>query len=125
MAISKNLYLGTTLDTTLDVGFGRSNAALIKKDLLNHLFTRKGERVDMPNFGTNLKDLLFEPLDELLKTRIAGEIQAVIDYDPRVELLSITVAADEDRHTLTVELIVRFIEIQVIDNINLDLQLAA
>ena len=119
----KVLYKGATFDTDLSKGFKRTDSDLIKIDLLNHLFTRKGERAMMPNFGTSLQDLLFEPLDELLKTRIANEIQSVVDYDPRIELLSLSVVASEDENSLTCDLLIRFIELEVIDNLNIDLQL--
>lgn len=118
------VYTGTTFDTTLAVGFRRTNADLIKIDLINHLFTRRGERVMMPNYGTALQDLLFESLDDLLKTRVANEIQTVLDADPRIELLNMSVSADEQYNKLTVDILVRFIELDVIDNINLDLPLA-
>ena len=36
---------------------------LVKKDLMNHIFTRLGERIMMPTFGTRIPDLVFEPLD--------------------------------------------------------------
>ena len=37
---------------------------LIKQDLVNHFYTRKGERVMNPNFGSVIWDMLYEPLDE-------------------------------------------------------------
>ena len=36
--------------------------ALIKQDLINRLSVRKGERVENPEFGTIIYDVLFEPL---------------------------------------------------------------
>ena len=115
------LYNGMSLDTTLNNGFRKTDSDLIKIDLLNHLFTRKGERLMMPNFGTSIQDLLFEPMDQLLETRIGNEIQTVIDYDPRIELINMSVNADEDRNKLTIEILLRFIELKIVDTINLDL----
>ena len=34
---------------------------LIKRDLLNHFYTKKGERVMRPNFGSIIWDMLMEP----------------------------------------------------------------
>ena len=36
---------------------------LAKRDLLNHFYTRRGERVGNPTFGSILPELVFEPLD--------------------------------------------------------------
>jgi phage baseplate assembly protein W len=51
----------------------------IKSDLLILLLTYPGERVMLPDFGTPLKDLVFEPNDFLLEKKareiIAGSIR--------------------------------------------------
>ena len=41
-----------------------TDVELVKLDLLNHIFTRRGERVKMAQFGTRIPDLAFEPLDQ-------------------------------------------------------------
>ena len=38
-----------------------------KQDLINRLSVRKGERVENPEFGTIIYDVLFEPFTEALK----------------------------------------------------------
>lgn len=124
MAFGKKvIYKGGSFDTTLADGFKKVDSELIKSDLLTHLFTQKGERVMMPNFGTNLRTLVFEPLDDLLKERIAEEIQAVVDYDPRVQLLQMIVDTNEDQNEITVEVLLRFVELEVIDTLNIDVPL--
>jgi phage baseplate assembly protein W len=40
----------------------------LRGQLVNVLFTSPGERVDLPDFGCGLFDLVFEPNDELLCT---------------------------------------------------------
>lgn len=117
------VYYGGSFDSSLDKGFRKVDADIVKIDLLNHLFTRKGERPMMPTFGTSLQDLLFEPINALMKSRIANEVQTVIDYDPRVELLNISVIVDEDANSIKVVCLVQFIELDIIDTINLDLNL--
>ena len=47
---------------------------LIKQDLINRLSVRKGERVENPEFGTIIYDLLFEPLTPALKQAVADDI---------------------------------------------------
>lgn len=59
---------------------------LVNQDLLNHIFTRVGERIMMPSFGTHIPDMPFEPLDDILLSVLEEDLFTVINYDPRVEL---------------------------------------
>ena len=64
---------------------------LIKQDLTNHFYTRKGERVMNPNFGSIIWDMLYEPLDEGNKDEIVEDCKRIISIDPRVELTDLNV----------------------------------
>ena len=79
-------------------GFNSSNSAqgfklydidLVKQDLINHFYTRKGERVMEPEFGSIIWDLLYEPLDESVKEDLIEDCSRIINTDPRCELLDI------------------------------------
>lgn len=64
-----------------------SDIALIKSNLRQLLLTRRGERVMLPNFGTNLKNYLMEPLDQALLSQIRREIsESIYKYAPNVNL---------------------------------------
>ena len=58
---------------------------LIKQDLINHFYIRKGERLMQPGFGTIIWDLLFEPLTEQLKDLILQNVNEILNYDPRIQ----------------------------------------
>jgi phage baseplate assembly protein W len=64
---------------------------LIKQDLINHFYTRKGERVMNPNFGSIIWDMLYEPLDAANKDEIVEDCKVIIAKDPRVELQDLNV----------------------------------
>ncbi len=64
---------------------------IIKQDLINHFYTRKGERVMNPNFGSIIWDLLYDPLDESTKEDIIEDCKHIINSDPRVSLVSVNV----------------------------------
>jgi len=64
---------------------------LIKQDLINHFYTRKGERVMNPNFGSIIWDMLYEPLDASNKDEIVEDCKVIIAKDPRVELQDLSV----------------------------------
>jgi len=59
---------------------------LIKRDLLNHFYTKKGERVMRPTFGSIIWDMLMEQDSPMLQEEIKEDIQRIVDLDPRVEL---------------------------------------
>ena len=104
--------------------FALTDIDLVKSDLLNHIFTKKGERVRMPTFGTDIYKLIFEPLDDLLLDLIYDEFKTVFDYDPRVEIVSLNVVPDYDNNTVTASAILFYVELNLTDNfiINLDLE---
>jgi phage baseplate assembly protein W len=62
---------------------------VVKQDLINHFYTRKGERVMEPEFGSIIWDLLYEPLDESVKEDLIEDCSRIINTDPRCELLDI------------------------------------
>lgn len=64
---------------------------LVKEDLKNHIFTRKGERVKMYTFGTRIPDIQFEPLDFRTLNIVTEDLTAVFNYDPRVDLLDLKI----------------------------------
>jgi phage baseplate assembly protein W len=49
----------------------------IKADLLHLILTQRGQRLYMPDFGTNLLKFIFEPNDELTYAGILEEIRSV------------------------------------------------
>ena len=51
-----------------------SDLEVIKSGLRQLLLTTRGERVMVPNFGTNLKNYLMEPLDQATLSQIRREI---------------------------------------------------
>ena len=105
--------------------FRLNDIELVKLDLLNHIFTRRGSRVMEPDFGTSIPDLPFEPLtDELVET-VEDELTEVFEFDPRVELLDLRVVPAEDQNALTAAALLRFIEFDVTDTLNIRIDLGA
>ena len=73
----------------------------IKQDLLNHFHVRLGERLEQPEFGTIIWDVLFEPLTEELRTLIIKNVEAIVNYDPRIRADQIIVSTYE--HGIQIE----------------------
>jgi phage baseplate assembly protein W len=96
--------------STVDVRFGNvvlEDIALAKRDLLNHFYTRKGERLGQPEFGSILPDLVFEPLDDLVIDLVEDDVRDIIDNDPRWILNNLDVQVGTHSITCVVNLTYR------------------
>jgi phage baseplate assembly protein W len=69
-----------------------SDLEVIKGSLKQLLLTSRGERVMLPNYGTNLKNYIMEPLDQSTLSQIRGEIiESITKYATGVKLLKIQI----------------------------------
>ena len=64
---------------------------LVKRDLLNHFYIRKGEKLENPNFGTIIWDMLFENFTSEVRRLITEDVEQIINYDPRVKVNSLII----------------------------------
>lgn len=68
----------------------------IRQSLEILLSTYVGERVMQPEYGCNLRELLFEPLDTSLQTYILDLVEkAIIYFEPRIRLESASMLTDQ------------------------------
>jgi phage baseplate assembly protein W len=77
---------------------------LVKQNLYNHFNIRKGEKLMQPNFGSNIWNMLFEPLTEETRQVIVDDVKAVAGYDPRVNVSNVLVTQFDHGIQLVVEL---------------------
>jgi phage baseplate assembly protein W len=92
--VTSRTYRG--ISTVADSGtFPLYDISLIKQDITNHFHIRKGEKLENPDFGTIIWDVLFEPLTEEIKELIIEDVTAIINYDPRVRVQDISVSEYE------------------------------
>ena len=75
----------------------------VKSDLLHLLFTNKGSRYYLPDFGTNLKRYVFKPNDAPTHSDIISEIQIAVDtYIPGLKITDISVTIDPTNENMAV-----------------------
>jgi phage baseplate assembly protein W len=78
----------------------------IKYNLINLLLTGKGERIENPNFGTLLRNYLFEPLTdislEVIQENIIEEVQLFI---PEIKITNIDIISNKDQNMVTVKIV--------------------
>ena len=61
------------------------------------LSTRLGELIMLPEYGCNLEELLFQPLDITLKTYIKDLIKtAILYHEPRIEAKKISLDTSQE-----------------------------
>lgn len=121
--MARHLYSGFSSWEYQKTGtFVQTDITIVETDLLNHLYTRKGERVMMPEFGTRIPTLVFEPLDAVTLSILEEDILAVVAYDPRVKLVSLRILPDYDRSSVVAVLIVLYIELNLQFQMDLNIQ---
>lgn len=77
-----------------DKSFLLSNVDVIRQDILNNIYTRRGERVKMFTYGTRIPDLIFEPLDDISVYIVQEDLETVFNNDPRLQLIDLKVIPD-------------------------------
>lgn len=81
--------------------FSQSGIDQIKSDLLTLLLTNPGERVMLPDFGTPLKKLLFEPNDSFVAVEAKNIIaRSIARWEPRIAVTQIEVTNEVDKTSL-------------------------
>ena len=88
---------------TKDVTVLRNEDA-IKKSVINLTRTRINERFFNELLGTSIADSLFENMDSGLEAALEEEISTLLkNYEPRIELNSVYVIADQDSNELSIQ----------------------
>lgn len=122
----KGLYKGySSFEFQKNKNFKLQDIELVKMDLLNHIFTKRGSRVMMPTFGSMVPELVFEPLDQDTLDTLENEILTVIKFDPRVELVSLDVLPNYDTNSVGVLANLFYVELDMIDGFELNIQFEA
>lgn len=72
---------------------------LVNQDLLNQIYTRKGEKVMDPEFGSIIWDLLFETKSPSIVADIQADLTRIVNSDPRVTLQTINIIEQDYGYT--------------------------
>ena len=98
--------------------FSLSDEELIKRDLLNHFYTKRGERVMRANFGSIIHDIIMNPMDQMTETDVREDIERIIESDSRVRLDDIKVVIED--HTIRCEVDISFNVLRSSDTLYLE-----
>jgi phage baseplate assembly protein W len=96
---------------------------LVKQDIINHFYIRKGEKLENPEFGTVIWDILFENFTEDVKNIIAKDVEEIINYDPRIAVNQVTV--DSTDQGIRIEAEITYIPFNVTERMQFDFDRSA
>ena len=83
----------------------KTDTDAIRSDLLHLLLTNKGERLYLPDFGSDLRKYIFEPNDSITHDKIKNNLNETIKlYIPNLTVDDITFKNDDIEELIIVEL---------------------
>lgn len=86
---------------------------LVKQDLINHFHIRKGEKLENPEFGTIIWDVIFDQFTTEVKEAISRDVENIINYDPRLFVNQI--AIDTTEQGIRIEAQVTYVPFNVVE----------
>tara|TARA_B100001287_G_C22661844_1_gene520782 strand:+ start:399 stop:773 length:375 start_codon:yes stop_codon:yes gene_type:complete len=84
-------FVGYSSKDKLKGPFTLRDVELSIADFVNHLETRKGSRVMLPEFGSILPELVMEPFTSDLVEQIKSEVLEIAQEDPRLNINNVQV----------------------------------
>ena len=95
----------------------------IKANLVNYLLTNRGERVFNPNFGANLRNLLFENISDTTTEELRERIQNDINsFFPEVQVKQVIFDNIPDSNTINFTLTYQIVVFGIEESVNILLQ---
>ena len=101
---TQRAYRGISTVNNDNTKFGLFDIGLIKQDIINHFHISKGEKLENPNFGTIIWDVIQDPLTSELEEAIEQDVLDIINNDPRVNATTVQIVPFESGLQLEVEL---------------------
>ena len=93
---------------------GLKNENAIARAVRNIVLTTPGEKFFDPDFGSSVSEILFENVDEITAISIEDEIKSSLkNYEPRVELINVTVDPNFDANQFDVRITYRIVGIDI------------
>lgn len=99
--LNPNVYIGLALPIKPDdnnvFSLTKNSYDQVRHNLRNLLLTNVGERVYQPEFGSRLRELCFEQLDDTLPQRVEDEVRRAVNFWlPYVNIVEVETLTQED-----------------------------
>ena len=110
MALSTRTYKDLAFSmfaNPMNGDIGKSvGATAVKRAIVGILKTNFNERVFQPEFGSNIRALLFEPMNPITEERMRTEVEEAIKrHEPRATVIGVTVEGQEDQNRYVVKVL--------------------
>ena len=105
--LTPEVYLNNQLNKkeTLNDISASNNLNAIKNSILHAFFTSPGDKILNPTYGIDIRQYLFEPIDEFIIDIIKDDIETKLPImEPRIEVEDVIVYGDEDQQTIYIQL---------------------
>jgi phage baseplate assembly protein W len=79
-----------------DKKFRLVDTELVKRDILNSLMIKQGEKPGNPTYGTSIWNIVFEPQTDSVMRDIEQELTRTVEQDPRVRLNRANIYPEEN-----------------------------
>lgn len=91
----------------------------VRRSIRNLILTDKYERLLDPNIGSNIRNILFEPMDAASSTVLQNYIkETILNYEPRARLEDVLVVPDYDRNSYVVSIYFSIIYSEEVQSVN-------
>ena len=88
--------------------FLKKNDDSLIQAIKNLILTNQYERPFRSDFGSSIREALFENYTDSTESQLKDNIEtAIANYEPRIDLLDIILSGDPDSHTLTASIVFR------------------
>ena len=99
--LNPNVYIGLALPIKPDdnnvFSLTKNSYDQVQHNLRNLLLTNVGERVYQPEFGSRLRELCFEQLDDTLPQRVEDEVRRAVNFWlPYVNIVEVETLTEQD-----------------------------
>jgi hypothetical protein len=101
----------TVSNFTNTIGSGRDmkvayDLNAIRNSIVNLFSTIPGQRYLLPEYGSDLRKYVFEQITDITGRQIGREInRAIVNWEPRVRIISLNIIGYEDRNEYEITLI--------------------
>jgi phage baseplate assembly protein W len=129
LSVFTDLKLDLELARSIGVGINPTQAKdivvsndieAIRNAIYNIFTTKKGQKLLDPEFGSSLEQYLFESVSPIVGKIIGDSIVNSIEtYEPRVEVLNVTVYPNAEENLYKIKLTFKFVDINKTSSIDM------
>jgi hypothetical protein len=89
----------------------KSSGQVLTTSIIMIILTDRGERVMLPNFGSGLHLLVFDPMDDDLEQQVRAELEGAIkEWDDRIEITNMDIEQVPEENRIHVRMSIQNIK---------------